>query len=135
MEKIKKIVINNIPILAILIIGLVAMVWFKGDFIKIIIELFLLGVGGFTYLDSHKILRKVLNFSSKVLLEINKTKPWFVCQGDMLCLNGELIKKINIPAGLIRIDGYLHLKTIKNGYDFVFLPDVRVQDTKDFDKL
>lgn len=93
-------------------------------------------VGGLGFSNpSNKVLSMVFDFSAKMAEEIGKLKPLYICWGGILCLRNELIKGIDLPIGLTRIDAFLYLITVQNGFEFTYLTDVRVKETKDFGEM
>ncbi len=91
---------------------------------------------GWLYFEKgRKPLQHVFEFSSELLKQIGKYKPIYSCSGCLMCIKKENISKIEIPPSLTRIDAFLYMITIKNGFTYLFCREAQVLDKKDFNNL
>jgi glycosyltransferase involved in cell wall biosynthesis len=91
--------------------------------------------GWYDYRSQRGMIAKVFNFSGEVLLNLGLNHKFYVCWGGLMVLRSEYARKIEVPEGLHRIDGFLYLKCIELQYRYIFRNDIRVLDNKDFSSI
>lgn len=91
--------------------------------------------GWYNFSKSNTSISKVLEFSSELLVEIGKKNEMFTNWGGVQAIRNTVSSKIELPIKIHRIDGLLYIYTKRFGYDYKFINNVKVLDTKNFSEL
>lgn len=89
-------------------------------------------VGGWYEYSGSGFEKRVFKYSSALLLEVGKHNPIYLAWGGLMAIDGNIVRKKQIPERIHRIDLYIYLMIISNAYTFRFEPGVRAIDKKTF---